>query len=299
MGNQKSLATIADISNPLDVFSSGNAEQLISDIEEEVRSVIPDVSTAKGRKEIASIAYKVSQSKTAFDRLGKDLVSGWKEQAKGVDVERKLVRDRLDSLRDEVRLPLTQWEQDEAAREEAERIAKEIGEAHSIAITENDLFDREQEINRKEEIARIEEEDRIAKENIAIDKKERQEREQEIARVAAEEARAKAENDAALQKAESARIAAEAIASEERAKREAERARIEAEQAAKDAEERHKREIQQQAESAAREQSARDQAILDEKDRQRKEGEKRAANKRHCGAINRNILDAMVGAGQT
>lgn len=297
MENKTSLATIMDIENPLDVFNKNSAEAILSAIEAEVRGEVYDVSTAKGRKEIASIAYKVSQSKTALDKLGKDLVSNWKAQSKAVDAERKLIRDRLDALRDEVRLPLTKWEKDEEDRKEAERIAKEIEEAHSIALIENDLFDREQEIKRKEEIARIAEEKRIAEETAARLEKEKQEREAEIAKRAAEQARIEAEKAAALEKAESARIAAEALAAEERAKREAEQARIAAAQAAKDAEERHKREIQRQAEELLRKQAEAEQARIDQENLKRQEDERRAANTRHRGAINRKILESMIRAG--
>ncbi|EES5368095.1 cell envelope biogenesis protein TolA, partial [Escherichia coli] len=38
-------------------------------------SFVPDITTAKGRKEIAYLAYKVAQTKTYLDGLGKDLVA--------------------------------------------------------------------------------------------------------------------------------------------------------------------------------------------------------------------------------
>jgi len=85
-------------------------------IKQEVQSFVPDISTKKGRDAIASMAYKVSQSKTYLDKTGKELVDKLKEQPKLVDAERKRMRDYLDALRDDVRKPLTEWEEAEESR---------------------------------------------------------------------------------------------------------------------------------------------------------------------------------------
>ena len=102
--------------NAMDVFQKDGLQPILDRVAEEARSVVPDVSTEKGRKEIASIAFKVAKSKTYLDGLGKDLVSDWKKQAKVVDNERKRSREFLDDLKDEVRRPLTEWEQAEQER---------------------------------------------------------------------------------------------------------------------------------------------------------------------------------------
>ena len=98
------------------VFTGGGVDAILKSIEERVMSFVPDVSTARGRKDIASIAYKVAQSKTYIDGLGKDLVSDWKAKAKKVDDERKKARDFLDGLKDRVREPLNEWEKAEEER---------------------------------------------------------------------------------------------------------------------------------------------------------------------------------------
>lgn len=103
--------------NALQVFSAEQGlDPYLAKIRAEIESFVPDTSTAKGRKEIASIAYKVAQSKTALDNVGKDLVAELKEVPKKIDAERKRMRDLLDSWKDEVRAPLTAWEAEEAAR---------------------------------------------------------------------------------------------------------------------------------------------------------------------------------------
>lgn len=106
----------------MEVFSQANGLQpYLAKIREEIDAFVPDVSTKKGREQIASIAHKVARSKTALDNLGKELVAELKELPKKIDAERKAMRDTLDSWKDEVRKPLTEWEVAEQARIDAHR----------------------------------------------------------------------------------------------------------------------------------------------------------------------------------
>jgi hypothetical protein len=75
-----------------------------------------DISTAKGRKECTSTAYKIAQIKSTIDNAGKELVDELKAKPKLIDAERKKIRDKLDAIKDKVRLPLTLWEQKEEER---------------------------------------------------------------------------------------------------------------------------------------------------------------------------------------
>ncbi|MEI6258509.1 MAG: cell envelope biogenesis protein TolA [Deltaproteobacteria bacterium] len=155
--------------NALMVFTEPDGlDAILKGIERKVSGIVPDISTVKGRKEIASIAYKVAQSKTLLDKLGAELTSDWKERAKKVDVSRKHARDFLDSLKDRVRQPLTEWEEAEAKRIADEEARIKYAAEYDDAITLNLLWDREKEIARKEaEIARIQAE---------LDDKERKEK---------------------------------------------------------------------------------------------------------------------------
>ena len=83
-------------------------EQITTQAREKARNL--DAETPKGRKELASIAYSVSKTKTWLDEQGKNLVSEAKSKIKVVDNERKAVRDQLDLLRDEIRKPVTDFE---------------------------------------------------------------------------------------------------------------------------------------------------------------------------------------------
>lgn len=91
-------------------------DPVLDKIKELVDQFEGSAETAKGRKEIASFAYKISTSKTYLDNLGKELVAELKEIPKKIDTERKRVRDTLDKWKDEVREPLTLWEKGEEER---------------------------------------------------------------------------------------------------------------------------------------------------------------------------------------
>jgi len=98
------------------IFADKGIDPILADIKKKAADFKSDISTEEGRKELKSFVYKIKRSKTALDDLGKDLVSEWKAKSKLVDAERKRLRDELDALRDEVRKPLTDWEDKDDAR---------------------------------------------------------------------------------------------------------------------------------------------------------------------------------------
>lgn len=252
--------------NALEIYTNGQVDPILEEITRKAKSFTPKLDTDKGRKEIASMARKVASSKVYLDNLGKELVASWKEQSKAVDSSRKHIRDYLDALRDEVRQPLTEYEKEQERLAEEARIKAEIEAAHTAAIEENILFDRQCEIERKEaEIARIEAE-RKAKEEAERLEKERQEREARITREAEERARIEAETKAERERQEYIRREVEA---------KAEKARMERE--AKEAAERSEREKKEAAEKAEREKQA---AIEAEKARAKAEADRIEAERK-------------------
>ena len=134
--SENSLVEIRKTS-ALEVFTTPEKiEAVLARVEEKARKVVVGtVDTAKGRKEIASLAYKVAQTKTYIDEVGKELVAEMKELPKQIDANRKLLRERLDALRDELRAPLDAWEaaEAEAARQKAEAEAAAKARAERIA----------------------------------------------------------------------------------------------------------------------------------------------------------------------
>ena len=100
------------------IYVENGLDKFLEQIREGVNEV-PDLSTAKGRARIASLAAQVSRSKTAVEKPGRDYLKRLKEQPKVVEAELRRFVTECDQLRDEVRRPLTEWEYAEKARTEA------------------------------------------------------------------------------------------------------------------------------------------------------------------------------------
>lgn len=261
-------------------------EYIKSLAEEERKELDSDFSVAKNRKAFASLAYKVAQTKTYIDKEGKAVVDKLKELPKKVDASRKIFRDELDALSTDIRKPLTEWEAQEKAREEAEALKKQIEVDHEEALQMNELFDlRKAEEERK----------RIA-------------REEEMKRQAAEQARLEAERKAQQEIEAAARREREAKEAAERAEREKQEAIQRAEQAAKEAKEKAERDAKEAQERAEREKQLAieaerkkaqeaEQARLAEEERKRQEEAKRQADKEHRRKYNQETLQALVSNG--
>ncbi len=261
-------------------------EHIKSLAEEERKELDSDFSVAKNRKAFASLAYKVAQTKTYIDKEGKAVVDKLKELPKKVDASRKMFRDELDALSTDIRKPLTEWEAQEKAREEAEALKKQIEVDHEEALQMNELFDlRKAEEERK----------RIA-------------REEEMKRQAAEQARLEAERKAQQEIEAAARREREAKEAAERAEREKQEAIQRAEQAAKEAKEKAERDAKEAQERAEREKQLAieaerkkvqeaEQARLAEEEHKRQEEAKRQADKEHRRKYNQETLQALVSHG--
>ncbi|EBK9676254.1 cell envelope biogenesis protein TolA [Salmonella enterica] len=289
---------VIEKSNAMAVFKSANQiEDILQKVEREVMSFVPDVSTAKGRKEIASLAYKVAQTKTYLDGLGKDLVAELKELPKLIDANRKTVRDRLDELKEKARQPLTNYEdeqerikKEEEERRAAEELAKKIEADHEMALLMNDAFDRDLAEKKAEE-----QRQRIA-------------HEEEIKRQAEEKANREAEEKAAAEIAAAKKREEEAIAAKARAEllaiQEKEKAELEAKEALDRAErekqeaiEAERKKAQEEADRIRREAEAKEAARLAEEKRIKDEEERRAKDKAHRKEVNNKILSDLLKAG--
>lgn len=253
-----------------ELFSKkGGIKPVLEKIKEEVLSVVTDASTDEGRKQIASLAYKVARSKTTLDNMGKELADELNAKLKPINAERRLAREFLDNLKEEVRKPLTDFEDRE--KERIDKIKKKIEffeftniHLASIELLKqgleeiqnseiDDSYQEFKEIAKKKkeeairavkgEIALKEQEERERKEREKAEKerleKERQEREEQIRKEEAEKARIERER---------------AIEAEKRRAQEAqERAEREKTEALKRAEEEKQRAIEAEKEKARRE----------------------------------------------
>ncbi|OWV53564.1 hypothetical protein DMP39_24780 [Klebsiella pneumoniae] len=281
--------------NAMAVFTNNDQlDPLIEAIEKEARSLVPDVTTKKGRDAIASMAHKVARSKTYIDNAGKDLVAELKALPKQIDESRRVVRERLDALKDEVRRPLTEWEaeQERIKAEEAmnalhaealvmnENIdlqrAVQFEADHEMALLMNDAFDREQADKaaeaERQRIAHEEEIKRLAAAAAAREVEQRIQRERE------EAAHREAVLKAQAEQAERDRIAAEQKAEADK------QAAIEAE----------RRKAQEEADRIRREAEQREQARLAEDKRKADEQARREADVKHRKAVGTEIVKALL-----
>lgn len=312
--------------NALQVFTGQSSiDPYLAKIRAEIDSFTPDVSTRKGREEIASVAYKVAKSKTYLESVGKQLADAQKEIPKKIDATRKHIRDTLDAWKDEVRQPLTEWEQAEEDRVNSiknviagfDALAADMDERESSQIRET-LSAIKKEVISEERFQEYTAAGAAAKDKaisalesalIAVEKREaeaaeltrlrqeseeraRKDREAQIAREAQERAEAEAE-----QKARAAAEAAEKLskAAAEAAERRELELRLSAERA-----EREKVEAQRRAENAekeAKEKAEREHAAKLKAEKE--EAERREANKAHKAKINNGALKAFVAGGMT
>lgn len=270
--------------------------QFYEAIKEECDRHEPDLTTEKGRKEIASLAYKVARTKTAIDEAGKKLNEEARARINAVDEARRDIRRQLDDLKDEVRRPLTEWEEAEKLREEkaaqqlrelqemgridfddtAETVKARIDELMAIII-DPDVHAAGAEMAQKAKASALEslnsaherlvreEAERAELERLRAAEAER-ERQAEEQRQREEEERRRAE----AEKAEQERVAALEREAEERARREAE-------QAAEAERQRVQREHEEQLAAERRRAEEAEQAAQAERDRIAREDEERKA----------------------
>lgn len=322
------LLVVTQALNPVQVYGDGGADAIVARVRAEALAAAQalDISTPKGRKDIASLAFKVARSKTALDDMGKTLAADWKAKAAAVDADRRKIRDALDEVKDLVRKPLTEFENADKARIQGHEDALAAIAGASVFVSDPTLA----EIAARKALV-IDYEGREWQEfqeraagvkRAAYDALEL--RRQAVVRAEAERAEALAAGQAEaarLQAEREARIASEAAAqasqaaererqaAETRAK-EAEAAQIRAETERRNAIDREKR--AQEAKRAAQEGAKADAKAAAEKALQREReriaaetareqvaADKREASERNRRRITKAISAALVEAGLT
>ena len=281
--------------NAMAVFTTKEQlDPIIEAIEKEARSLVPDVSTRKGRDAIASMAHKVARSKTYIDNAGKDLVAELKALPKQIDESRRIVRERLDALKDEVRRPLTEWE----AEQERIKAEEAMNAMHAEALEMNIRFDQELaakfEADHEMALLMNKDIDRDREEQRRLAEQAQRERDERLKQEAAEQARRDAEAKLKAEIEAAARREAE-----EKARAElAERQRVEAEQRA--AREKQEAEARAEREKAAAVEAERlkakqvEDARLAEEKRKADEQAKREADVKHRKTVGTNIVNALT-----
>lgn len=280
MSANQLAVTIDDISeaNAPAIYVKDGLKPFLQAVKEEVSSQVPDLTTAKGRARIASLAKKVSDSKVAVEKPGRDYLRRLKEMPKVVEVELKEFVDAMNALRDETRKPLTDWEAAEQARKDkhvdgiqaikdmtvfeatpaAAHVAQLIADLEAVEI--NDAWEEflpEAAQVKDETLARLRallaertqyeaEQAELLRLRAEAEAQAQRDRDAEIARVAAEQARLQAEQQAQAERDAAARREQELLDQAAATQRAAAQAALDAEAAA----ERQRLQLELQAEQA-------------------------------------------------
>ncbi len=280
-----------------EMFTAGFMDPILVAVRTEVlaQAAKLDISTEENRKAIASIAYKVAKSKTFVDAQRKAYVGEQKKKLAAIDAVGSHIWTVLEGIQQEVRQPLTEWEDKEKARvkalEDSLAELRQVGpltmtqyDALTVAEMEDRLHDVENDSTDWQEFTELAKGAKVqAVETItaAIARKRKAEEDsKELERLRAESA-ARAQQDAideavraAQEKAEQAQKQLEA--EQQASARRAEEAAAEAVRAAERAVEAERQRVEA-AEKAAAE-----------------EAEARAANTQHRVNVQEDIIMAMV-----
>ena len=310
--------------NPVTVLTNEKTySEFYNRIKEEVNGHSPDLSTVKGRSEIASLAYKITRSKTAIDAAGKKLNEESRAKINAVDAQRRKIRDELDALAEEVRKPLTEWEEKEKSRELKANSEISLWSELSRIDQEDTSVEVRLILAKIEQYAPDKEtfqdgyDDAVSKYQAAVEKLndglirlEKHEADQaELARLRAEQEERERMERERLEKEEAVRIekermereAAEQKAREERA---AEQAKIAAEEKARIEKENIEKEARARIEKAEAEtralkqkQEQEDAARVAEIERTKREEAARQADRNHRGEIMKQSKEAIMSQG--
>lgn len=297
-------------------------KSLYEQIANNARSIVFNMNDKKERDALKSYAYNLARTKTTVDNYGKELVSGIKAQAAVIDADRKFWRDNMDLLQEEIRKPLTDFENAEKAR--IKRLEDEVavikmpanlcGEWDAASIKdaiqtlENKVIDSSfEEFEQEAKLAKFETLEKLRTALVAREKYEAEQAELERLRKEQLE-REQRERDERIAKeaADRARIEAEAkaLAEQRRVEREKQDAQEKAEREKREAAEREARLIAEKEEAELRAQQAavmerqrieREQAAKEEAERKAEEA--RLANVEHMRSINQEILNKLCAIG--
>lgn len=221
----------------------------------EAKGLTPNTKT--GLDQLKSEAYDLRRIKASIDNRGKEMTEHWRKKTAVVNAARKVINEKLDSLIEEVRAPVTKWEEAEKKRKaEADRIIATLEAAKLVRFGETS----ETVQARLEEIRGMNLNDEVLGPRLEMAEDLKAEVVAELAKaatdLAAQEAQAaelerlrkeKAEADARAEQAEAQRIAEQQRQERERAEQE----RIA--KAAEEAAEAERRKAQEAAEQADRE----------------------------------------------
>lgn len=304
------------------LFTEEGMNEIILAIKAEVKDFTADIATKEGRAEIVSMAFKIAKCKAPIKNLASELKEESKKLIEGVNSQWNRYEKEMDALRDEIRKPVDEIEEKEAAKLKAkqdqlkflEHLKNYIPDSGFVKMSESyanaikradDLmnfdwqdfqFKADAIFNEVKNLLQSRLDSALKNEaqqaellQLKKEKEEREkkDREEQIAREAVEKARIEAE-------ARKKRIEQEKIDAENRAK-EAERLRIEQAKIAENNRILAEKKAKEDAEKAVAEAIERERNRVEAEKRKEAEAlEKREANKKHRAKINNEALDKIA-----
>ena len=308
------------------LYVLGGLDPYYQQIRNQVLSEVPDLNTKAGIARVKSLARIVSESKTAIEKPGRNYLKQLKEMPKVIEAELRDWVTKMDALRDEVRQPVTELEEKEAARTAAldERLNKirllkstvEFTTAYQSSTAINGFISELESIviddswqeykNRAamaKEAAKVEldkalqtaltfeaQQAEIAKLKAEQEEKDRIQREKEIA----DQARHEAEQKALREKLESEQREQAAKDAKLKAEADAKEAQRRLEQERIDAEERQRVAVERAAEQERQRQLEEQKRIQYEAEQARIEAEIKAADIEHQREFNREVITDLL-----
>ncbi len=319
-----------------DIYRGDGLDVVVENIRKQTSIVGLDVEKKKDRDFMRSSAANIAKAKTKLDAMGKSLTEEWKAKSKVVDASRKAMREKLDALKEEVRAPLTEYENREKLRiekldavydlivnlgkiycadtdtalsvSELEGNIKQLNEItidESLAERELDCIKAHRRSIEKLEttIAGIKKAEEQAAElerlRLKQEQEDKEKREAEIAEQAAEQARQEAAKAIIEQQEAAEKAAKEAAEREAKAKQDAIDAKAKAKQEAEQAELRLKKQAEQAEIDKQAAIKAEQKRQADEVAKQEKEAAEREANKSHKKKVNNEAKQSFIDAGMT
>jgi len=331
----KQELVIIDQQNTLVAFQKPSGlDPVIEQIRKQVKSEIYDISTKEGRDRIGSVARQIGSAKRRLKEMSQGLTADWQAQTKVVTTEASRMEKELDSLRDEIKAPLDEFNEKEKARVEKHESDLDFIRAQAVfefeptieqieqrleMVREFNTLDFEEFTDRKD--GRIAYSEKILTEKLDLLKKQKAKDEELEKLRKAEEERKQKERDEQLkkeaadnatreaeEKAEAEKVKAQEAADAEKKKiqdekDEADRKTAQAEAATKAAEEKAEFDRLAAEKQAEKDKEA---AIQAEADRQKAQvlalasaAAEREADKQHRAKINNAAKDAIIDLIQT
>ena len=313
--------------NPVELFKENGLDSVLKEIDEKARSVITEgVETKKSRDNIRAIAAKVGKDKTFIQKIGTKNTEEYRSLTKISNTERDRGVAFLQELQDDIRKPLTEYE--DAEKKEKQLIEDRIGFLSDCSLFEGTEPDSEEiryHLSDLEEGYKIEwQEDVADRASYAYDRaksklqqmleqrlkhesdqkeleelREKQaaqfqkDEEERIRKEAADKATKEAEDKAKTERESSEKAAADRLAAEQEKTRRAEQDIKNAEAATKKAEDdRVAAEKKAEEDKKAVVQAEKDRADAEKKQEQ-EATDKREANKKHREKINNDAIAAI------